>query len=94
LVSARAGAMYPAATMITPAQVRAARALLGWRQADLAKEAGASEMSIKNLERGVMDARGSTLGKIGAAFASRDIEFLDPGRASPDGGYWIRFRKR
>ncbi len=62
--------------MLTSAQVRAARALLGWRQADLAAKSGVAEISIKNMERGATDARGSTLRKIEAALENAGIEFM------------------
>ena len=47
--------------MISPGQVRAARAFLNWRQADLAKAAGISEGSVKNVEGGNNDSHPSTL---------------------------------
>lgn len=78
--------------MITPAQLRAARALLGWKQTDLARESGVSEVSIKNIERGATDPRVSTMQAIQDAFARADIEFLEPGQASVSGGAGVRFR--
>lgn len=80
------------AVMITPAQIRAARALLGWKQTDLAVASGVSEMSIKNIERGITDARASTLGAIQQAFAESGVVFLDPGDTR-DGGAGVRFTK-
>ncbi len=85
-------AAYPAA-MLTPAQIRAARALLGWKQTDLASASGVSEISVKNIERGVTDARGSTLGKIQAAFEAAGVIFLDPGDTR-DGGHGVRLTRR
>ncbi|MGA7533951.1 MAG: helix-turn-helix transcriptional regulator, partial [Pseudolabrys sp.] len=41
--------------------MRAARGLLGWTQVELAEASGVSEISIKNIERGVTDPRSSTL---------------------------------
>jgi DNA-binding XRE family transcriptional regulator len=49
-------AIYPL-TMISGKQIRAARALLGWKQRELAAAAALSEVSIKNAERGVVDSR-------------------------------------
>jgi len=46
---------------ITPGQIRAARALIGWQQKDLAVQAGISEMTIKNIEQGRTDPRSSSL---------------------------------
>lgn len=85
-------AAYPAA-MLTPAQIRAARALLGWKQTDLASASGVSEISVKNIERGVTDARGSTLGKIQTAFEAAGVIFLDPGDTR-DGGHGVRLTRR
>lgn len=80
------------ALVITVAQIRAARALLGWRQGDLAKAAGLSEISIKNIERGVTDPRVSTLTAIQKAFDQAGLIFLEPGDVR-DGGQGIRMKK-
>lgn len=79
------------AAMITPAQIRAARALLGWKQSDLAAASGVSEISVKNIERGATDARGSTLAKLQEAFQAAGVQFLDPGQHSMAGGHGVRF---
>lgn len=63
--------------MITAAQIRAARALLNWKQTDLATASGVSEMSVKNLERGNTDPRVSTLSAIENAFTVAGIEFIE-----------------
>jgi transcriptional regulator with XRE-family HTH domain len=73
--------------MITRAQVRAARALMGWTQSDLGKASGVSEVAIKNLERGVTDPRVSTISNIQAAFDQAGVIFLDVGRYSR---WWCR----
>jgi transcriptional regulator with XRE-family HTH domain len=78
--------------VISGRQIRAARALLGWKQLDLAKGAGVSEITIKNIERGVTDARGSTLAAIQDAFYKAGIVFLDRGDAR-DGGPGVRLKK-
>jgi predicted transcriptional regulator len=65
--------------VITAGQIRAARALIGWKQIDLAKASGVSEISIKNIERGVTDPRSSTLSAIQAAFEKAGVLFLEPG---------------
>lgn len=80
------------AAMITPSQIRAARALIGWKQSDLAAASGVSEISVKNIERGATDARGSTLGKIQVAFEAAGVLFLDPGDTR-DGGPGVRLRQ-
>jgi DNA-binding XRE family transcriptional regulator len=80
--------LYPA-SMITHAQIRAARALIGWKQVDLAKAAGVSEMSVKNMERGTNDPRVSTLTAIRAALESAGIIFIDENGEGPG----VRLRK-
>jgi predicted transcriptional regulator len=62
--------------MILPAQIRAARALLGMKQTELAVKSGVSEISIKNIERGVTDPRTSTLTAIASALESAGVEFI------------------
>jgi transcriptional regulator with XRE-family HTH domain len=69
---------YPA-PMITAGQIRAARALIGWKQADLASASGVAEAAIKNLERGSSDPRSSTLQAIQGAFEKAGVVFLDAG---------------
>lgn len=85
----RHGAAAYVAAMITPAQIRAARALIGWKQADLSEASGVSEISIKNIERGATDARSSTLAAIQAAFLRAGVVFLDPGDTR-SGGHGVR----
>ena len=63
---------------MTPAQIKAARALLGWWQIDLAEKSGVSVPTIKNIEGG-KDMRVSTMDKIHAAFAAAHVEFLEGG---------------
>lgn len=79
------------AVMITPAQIRAARALIGWKQTDLAKASGVSEMSVKNIERGVTDPRASTLQAMQDALEAAGVVFLDGG-VNRDGGPGVRLR--
>jgi predicted transcriptional regulator len=50
--------------MITPRQIRAARALLGWSQQRLADKAIVSLNAVTRLERGKVDSRGSTIAAI------------------------------
>jgi|HubBroStandDraft_4_1064222.scaffolds.fasta_scaffold30039_1 predicted transcriptional regulator len=79
--------------MITRAQIRAARALIGWTQADLAQASGVSEVAIKNLERGVTDPRVSTISNIRAAFDEAGVIFLDAGDIR-NGGVGVRYKER
>ncbi|MGA8694887.1 MAG: helix-turn-helix transcriptional regulator, partial [Xanthobacteraceae bacterium] len=38
--------------MLEPAQIRAARALLGWRQSELSKASGVGTATIRRIENG------------------------------------------
>jgi predicted transcriptional regulator len=78
--------------MITAGQIRAARALIGWTQTDLAKASGVSEISIKNIERGATDPRSSTLGALQQAFDKAGVMFLEVGDIR-DGGAGVRLKK-
>lgn len=77
--------------MITASQIRAARALIGWKQTDLAAASGVSEMSVKNIERGVTDARASTLQAIQDALEAAGVLFLDPG-INREGSHGVRLK--
>ena len=78
--------------MIIPGQIRAARGLLNWTQAQLANAAGLSQVAVKNLERGRTDPRASTLTAIQEAFDRAGVVFLDPGDIR-NGGAGVRFKK-
>ncbi len=63
--------------MITLLQIKAARALLEWKQETLAQKAGLSLPSINNLERGLYSPRQDTLEAIKTALENAGVEFLD-----------------
>lgn len=76
--------------MIQPSQIRAARALLGWHQAELAQRAGIGLATIQRLERapdGVLMAHVSKLMKLIRCFEAVGIMFLIPDHG---GGLGIR----
>ncbi|MBV8845302.1 MAG: helix-turn-helix transcriptional regulator [Bryobacterales bacterium] len=75
--------------MITGRQVRAARALAGWTQPDLATAAGISVIAVKNIERGISDPRQSTIAAIERAFRDKGVVFLD----IDDGGEGVQLRE-
>jgi transcriptional regulator with XRE-family HTH domain len=79
--------------MLDPAQIRAARALLGWRQEDLAKASGVGTATIQRMEkaRGEISGYVSTLVRLQDAFEKAGILFIDDDEA---GGYGLRFAKR
>jgi predicted transcriptional regulator len=63
--------------MITSRQIRAARALLGWSQQQLADKAIVSLNAVARLENGVVDSRISTVQSVQKALVKAGIEFLD-----------------
>ncbi|MGE3301913.1 MAG: helix-turn-helix domain-containing protein [Hyphomonadaceae bacterium] len=81
--------------MLTPAQLRAARALLGMDQRTLADLAGVSLPTIQRMEasdgyvRGVVD----TLTKVVAALELSGIELIGENAVSARGGRGVRLRE-
>lgn len=65
--------------MITPRQIRAARAMLNVKQKELAAVAGVSLATLNNIERGVADPRSSTLAAIERALSAAGIHASDDG---------------
>lgn len=63
--------------MITSRQIRAARALLGWSQQQLADKAIVSLNAVARLENGIVDSRISTVQAVQKALVKAGIEFLD-----------------
>ncbi|KAA2234804.1 helix-turn-helix domain-containing protein [Salinarimonas soli] len=63
------------APALTPAQCRAARALLDWTQAELSSKSGLSAVSIRAFEKGGV-IRGSNARKLQSIFESAGIEFI------------------
>ncbi len=76
---------------MTPAQVRAARALLGWSQPQLGDAAGLGISSIADFERERRTATERTTSKIRAALERAGIVFLAAGEVA-DGGPGVRLR--
>ena len=79
--------------MIRSAQIRAARALLGWRQEDLSKASGVGTATIYRIEKSENSITGyaSTLVRIQAALEQAGIEFI---QSDEIGGYGLRFSKK
>lgn len=65
--------------MLTPAQIRAARALVDMTQADLAARAGISKTGLNNIERGVSDPKASTLAAIQRVLEEAGVRFIEEG---------------
>jgi transcriptional regulator with XRE-family HTH domain len=81
-----------APAMLRAGQIRAARAMLDWKQSELARAAGVAEVTIKKIERGGIDPRASTLDALQRAFEKAGIVFLEPGDTR-DGGEGLRLKK-
>jgi transcriptional regulator with XRE-family HTH domain len=62
--------------MITARQIRAARALLGWSQQELADKAIILLNALTRLEQGKVDSRASTILAIEPALRKAGIDFL------------------
>ena len=69
--------------MITPSQIRAARGLLEWTQADLSEKSGVSPSAITHIEKGKQEPTISTLEKIENAFVLAGIEIMADGGVRP-----------
>jgi transcriptional regulator with XRE-family HTH domain len=65
--------------MVTVRQIKAARALLGWSQRDLAEQSGVSLPTIASLEQyeGELGGREATRKKLLAAFDCAGLQFLN-----------------
>jgi DNA-binding XRE family transcriptional regulator len=66
--------------MITPEQIRGARAMLNMTQARLAELAGISATALNSIERGASDPKSSTLRAIQSSLETAGIEFLNHGQ--------------
>ena len=77
--------------MITSAQIRAARGMLEWSRADLARHSGVGFSSMMRIESaiGVPGAHAKTLEAIEKAFEKAGVEFI----GTPDDGPGVRLRK-
>lgn len=80
--------------MITAAQMRAARALLGIDQKKLAELAGVSVPTIQRMEASQGNVRGivDSLSKVVEALNQAGAELIGDGAASLDGGRGVRLR--
>lgn len=65
--------------VLSPAHVRAARALLQLTQGELAKLSGVSEKTIRKFELGKVRASEDTILRLQAAFEERRVRFLNGG---------------
>jgi DNA-binding XRE family transcriptional regulator len=75
--------------MITPAQCRAARALIDWTQQDLAKAAGVGKVTVRQFEMGNAEPRQATLTVMKMALEDAGVEFIKEN----GGGPGVRLKK-
>jgi transcriptional regulator with XRE-family HTH domain len=82
--------------MITAAQLRAARALVGMDQRDLAAASGLSLPTIQRMEasEGVIRGNVDSLMKLIAALEAAGVELINDGAVSDKGGRGIRLKTR
>ena len=78
--------------MLVAAQIRAARALLGWSQARLAEAAAVSLVTVKRLESNGNPQK-QTLDAVEAALKAAGVVFLDIGEPSSGGGSGVRLAR-
>ena len=71
------------APMITAAQCRAARGLLGWTQYDLADRAGIGIVTVHQFEAGLSQPRRATGEVIKRAFEQAGVAFIDDNGGGP-----------
>jgi transcriptional regulator with XRE-family HTH domain len=80
--------------MMTSAQMRAARALLGLDQRDLAERSGLSLPTIQRMEAsdGVIRGNVDSLMKLVGALSTAGIELISEGAVSTTGGRGVRLK--
>ncbi len=78
--------------LVSTRQIKAARALLAWSQADLARLSGVSEPTVARLEAvdGQLGGREQTAAKIRIALENAGVEFINEN----GGGPGVRLRTR
>ena len=82
--------------MLEPAQIRAARALLGWRQGDLSRASGVGTATIYRIERADSSTTGyvSTLSRIQASLEAAGVLFIDDDGSAGIGVRLARTKKK
>ena len=80
--------------MITSGQIRAARALLGIDQRELAKRSGLSLPTVRRMEAsgGVVRGNVDSLMKLIDALMANGVELIGEGGASTSGGRGVRLK--
>ena len=68
---------------ITPAQCRAARALIGWSQYDLEAKSRVAQKTIADFEQAKRDPRADTLERLQSALEAGGVEFVPENGGGP-----------
>jgi transcriptional regulator with XRE-family HTH domain len=63
--------------MLTPAQLRAARAIVGWSREELAEKSGMSAQAIREFELGSSDPKMGTVQRWKRALEAAGVAFID-----------------
>src|SRR3954452_13379887 len=77
---------------LTPAQARAARALLGWTQREFSTRAGVAEATVTQFERGNRMPSRAIAWAMRVALENAGVELIAHGAMSPAGGEAPRLR--
>ena len=82
--------------MLTAAQLKASRALVGMEQKALSQASGVSLPTIQRMEASNGTVRGviESLTKVMAALEAAGVEFINEGASSSGGGRGVRLRRR
>ena len=75
--------------MLTPAQLRAARAMVGWSREDLAQKSGVSAPAARDFEVNGSDPKQGTVQKWRRALETAGVKFID---ADDQDGPGVRLR--
>ncbi|MBY8974637.1 helix-turn-helix transcriptional regulator [Rhodobacteraceae bacterium NNCM2] len=74
---------------MTPAQCRAARALIGMEQRELAKQSGLAVSTVIDFEKEIRAPRSATVSGLRATLEAAGVEFIEEN----GGGPGVRLRK-
>lgn len=66
--------------LMTPAQCRAARGLVDWTQSALAEQAGVTDVTIRNFEKGRTALQSASMQVVRSALQAAGVEFIDDER--------------
>jgi transcriptional regulator with XRE-family HTH domain len=75
--------------MLTPQQLRGARALIGWSRERLAEESGVPNRTLEKFETGTGDLKLQTAAKVRRTLEKAGVIFIDP---TPDHGPGIMLK--